>query len=399
LSDRALLVLLAAIAALGPIATNLYLPALPAVREHFDASVAAVQATFSISLVSFAIGILAWGPIADRYGRRTAVLSGLCIMVVGALVSLVAQDLRWLVAGRGIQAFGTATGIVVARAILSDLYPVERMSKALAQVTMVAVLGNALAPVFGGFITAGFGWRAIFAALLVTAAAIGIAAWRSLPETRPPTDRLPRGREMAATAWQLIRMPLFAGCVLQSAVIYATFLVFISLAPYVMVSAYGRPTTEFGFYYLFIAAGYFLGNLSVSRMMSHHDLHWMVVMGVLMSAAGAVVALVFVALGFTHPLWIFVPIGVYAYGQGLALPNVTATAVSLAPQHAGVASSTIGFLQQIIGALSVQWMGHFSTDTALPMMLFVAVVCVLGLGMLYVFPRVEAGNRGHSLGK
>jgi DHA1 family bicyclomycin/chloramphenicol resistance-like MFS transporter len=188
-------------------------------------------------------------------------------------------------------------------------------------------------------------------------------------------------------------MPLFAGCVLQSAVIYATFLVFISLAPYVMVSAYGRPTTEFGFYYLFIAAGYFLGNLSVSRMMSHHDLHWMVVMGVLMSAAGAAVALVFVALGFTHPLWIFVPIGVYAYGQGLALPNVTATAVSLAPQHAGVASSTIGFLQQIIGALSVQWMGHFSTDTALPMMLFVAIVCVLGLGMLYVFPRVEAGNR------
>ena len=396
MSDRALLVLLAAIAALGPIATNLYLPALPAVREHFDASVAAVQATFSISLVSFAVGILAWGPIADRYGRRTAVLSGLCIMVVGALISLVAQDLHWLVAGRGIQAFGTATGIVVARAILSDLYPVERMSKALAQVTMVAVLGNALAPVFGGFITAGFGWRAIFAALLVTAAAIGIAAWRSLPETRPPTDRLPRGREMAATAWQLIRMPLFAGCVLQSAVVYATFLVFISLAPYVMVSAYGRPTTEFGFYYLFIAAGYFLGNLSVSRMMSHHDLHWMVVTGVLMSAVGAVLALVFVVLGFTHPLWIFVPIGVYAYGQGLALPNVTATAVSLAPQHAGVASSTIGFLQQIIGALSVQWMGHFSTDTALPMMLFVAIVCVLGLGMLYVFPRVEAGNRGHS---
>jgi DHA1 family bicyclomycin/chloramphenicol resistance-like MFS transporter len=393
ISDRALLVLLAAITALGPIATNLYLPALPSVREYFDASVAAVQATFSISVISFAFGILAWGPFADRYGRRKAVLGGLAIMVAGSLVSLTAQNLGWLVAGRGIQAFGTATGIVVARAILSDLYPVERMSKALAQVTMVAVLGNALAPVFGGFITAGFGWRAIFAALLVTASAIGIAAWRSLPETRPPTDRLPRGREMAATAWQLIRMPLFAGCVLQSAVIYATFLVFISLAPYVMVSAYGRPTTEFGFYYLFIAAGYFLGNLSVSRMMSHHDLHWMVVMGVLMSAAGAAVALVFVALGFTHPLWIFVPIGVYAYGQGLALPNVTATAVSLAPQHAGVASSTIGFLQQIIGALSVQWMGHFSTDTALPMMLFVAIVCVLGLGMLYVFPRVEAGNR------
>ena len=103
-------------------------------------------------------------------------------------------------------------------------------------------------------------------------------------------------------------------------------------------------------------------------------------------------ALAFVALGLTHPLWIFVPIGVLSYGQGLALPNVTATAVSLAPQHAGVASSTIGFLQQLIGAACVQWMGHFPTDTALPMLVFCAACCVLGVGMLYVFPRVEAAG-------
>jgi len=364
------------------------------VREHFGASVAAVQATFSISLVSFAFGILAWGPIADRYGRRTAVLAGLGILVTGALVSLFAPTLGWLVAGRGIQAFGTATGIVVARAIVSDRYPVERMSRVLSQLTMVAVLGNALAPVFGGFLAAGLGWRSIFAALVLTAATIGMTAWRRLPETRAQHGPPPRGREMAATAWSLVRMPLFAGCVLQSAVVYATFLVFISLAPYVMVSALGRAPTEFGFYYLFIAVGYFLGNWSVARFMAHHDLHWMVVTGVLLAAAGAVAALVFVAFGLTHPLWIFVPITVLSYGQGLALPNVTATAVSLAPQHAGVASSTIGFLQQLIGAACVQWMGTFPTDTALPTLVFCAVVCVLGVAMLYVFPRVEAGMRG-----
>src|SRR5690606_37756468 len=128
---------------------------------------------------------------------------------------------------------------------------------------------------------------------------------------------------------------MFAGCVLQSTVIFATFLVFISLAPYVMVSAFGRPTTEFGFYYLFVAAGYFLGNWSVGRLMAHHDLHWMVVTGVMLSAAGAVAALVFVACGLDHPLWVFLPVGVLSFGQGLSLPNVTATAVSLAPEHAG----------------------------------------------------------------
>jgi DHA1 family bicyclomycin/chloramphenicol resistance-like MFS transporter len=392
-TDRALLLLLAAITALAPIATNLYLPALPAVREHFGGTVAEVQATFSVSLVTFACGILLWGPFSDRYGRRTAILAGLVILVAGAVLSLTATTLPALVAGRAVQAFGSATGLVVARAILSDLYPIERMSKALAQLTMVAVTGNALAPVIGGYLTAGFGWRSIFGAIVATAVVVAIAVWRGLPETRPPDAHAPRGREMARTAWSLVRMPMFAGCVAQSAVVYATFLVFISLAPYVMVTALGRPPTEFGYYYLFIAVGYFLGNWSVSRYMARHDLHWMVVRGVLLTAVGAVAALAFVALGLEHPLWIFVPIGVLSYGQGLALPNVTATAVSLAPRHAGVASSTIGFLQQMIGAGAVQWMGHSPTDTALPMLGFCAAACLAGLGMLYVFPRVEAGAR------
>jgi len=392
--DRSLVVMLAAVAALGPVATNLYLPALPAVREHFGASVAEVQATFSVSLVMFAFGILAWGPISDRYGRRIAVIGGLAIMVVGAIVSLASHSLGWLITGRALQAFGTATGIVTARAIISDLYPVEQMAKVLASITMVAVLGNSLAPVAGGLIAEGFGWRAIFAVLVIAAAVVAVAVWKRLPETRRPGAHPPRAREMAATAWSLLRMPMFTGCVLQSAVIYATFLVFISLAPYVMVSAFGRSTTEFGFYYLFIAVGYFLGNWSVRRLMARHDLHWMVVAGVLLTAGGAVAALACVALGLTHPLWIFVPIGVLSYGQGLALPNVTATAVSLAPQYAGVASSTIGFLQQIIGAAAVQWMGRFPTDTALPVLSFCAVACLLGVGMLYVFPRVQAGSSG-----
>lgn len=389
LTDRGLLLLLAAVTALGPIATNLYLPALPSVREYFGASVAAVQATFSVSLVTFALGILVWGPISDRYGRRNAVLYGLSIMIVGTIVCLGAQNLHWLIAGRALQAFGTATGLVTARAIVADLYPAERMAKLFASLTMVAVLGNSLAPVIGGFVATGLGWRAIFATLMLATLVVGTVAWRRLPETRRAGVHPPRAAEMLATTWSLSRDPLFAGCVLQGAVVYATFLVFISLAPYVMVSALGRPATEFGFYYLFIAAGYFLGNWSVGRLMGQRDLHWMVVSGVLLTVVGSCAALGFAALGLKHPLWIFVPMGVLAYGQGLALPNVTATAVSLSPEHAGVASSLIGFMQQMIGAVCVQLMGHFPTDTPMPSLVFCASACALGLAMLHVFPRVE----------
>lgn len=393
ISDRALLILLAAVTALGPITTNLYLPALPFVREHFDATVAEVQSTFSVALVTFSFGLLAWGPIADRFGRRSAILAGLFVHVVGACICLVAPTLGWLIVGRAIQAFGTATGMVVARAIVVDLYSVDRMVRVLASLTMVAVLGNSLAPVLGGFLATGLGWRSVFGVLVFAATVVGLFVWRRLPETRPSTARTPRVHEMAAVAWSLLHVPMFIGALLQGAAIYATFLVLLSLTPYVMISALGRPPTEFGLYYLFIAAGYFLGNWSVKQLMARHDLHWMVLVGVLLAAAGSLAALSFMALGLTHPLWLFVPMAVLAYGQGLSLPNVTATAVSLAPEQAGVASSTVGFLQQMIGAASVQWMGRFPTETAFPMLTFCVVVCLLALVMLYVFPRVEAGRR------
>jgi len=395
LNDRALLLLLAFIVAVGSIATNLYIPALPSVREYFGASVVQVQATFSVSLVTFAIGILAWGPISDRYGRRKAVLAGMAIVMVGAAIGLTAQSLGWLILGRAVQAFGTSVGIAVSRAIISDRFPSERMARAMAQLAIVSVLTNGLAPVLGGYLTAGLGWRSVFAALIVAASVPSYFAWKHLPETRVLSGGTPRGREMAGTALRLLRNPLYLSCVLQTSAAYAVFLVFISLVPYVMVGALGRPPTEYGFYYLFVAVGYVLGNLGVGRLSSRHGAHWMVVVGGCLQALGAVAALAFMAIGLKHPLWLFAPMGVLYVGQGLFMPNMSAIAVSLAPQHAGVGSSTLGFLQQILAALCVQLMGVTRTDSAVPMLTFCAVASLLQLAVLWLSPRIEAGRSRH----
>ena len=123
MNQRSLIYLLAFIVTIGSVATNIYLPALPVVREYFGSTVAQVQATFSIALLTFAIGMLFWGPFADRYGRRQAILAGVGLMAAGSIVCLFAPTLAWLIVGRGLLAFGTATGIAVSRTIVSDLYP------------------------------------------------------------------------------------------------------------------------------------------------------------------------------------------------------------------------------------------------------------------------------------
>jgi DHA1 family bicyclomycin/chloramphenicol resistance-like MFS transporter len=396
LNQRSLIVLLAFIVTIGSVATNLYIPALPAVRAYFAISVAEAQATFSVALIAFAIGILCWGPIADRYGRRRAILAGLAVMATGALIGMTAQNLGTLIVGRGVQAFGTATGIAVSRAIVSDLFPGERMARVLAQLAIVSVIASGLAPVAGGFLTEAFGWRSVFGALLVAGTAIAWFTWRHLPETRPAHHEPPRTRAMLGVAGQLARNPAYLSPVLQISAAFAQFLVFIAMAPYVM-GALGRPPTEYGLYYMLIAAGYALGNWSVTRFAARGP-DWTVRFGSALQVTGGIAALAFALAGLDHPLWIFLPMAVMLYGQGLFIPHLTAAAVSQAPAHsAGLGSSALGFVNQMIGAACVQAMGLQSTETAVPMLAFCAAAGLLQVAVMLMTPRTIDGilRRSH----
>jgi DHA1 family bicyclomycin/chloramphenicol resistance-like MFS transporter len=392
LNQRSLIFLLAIIVTIASVSTNIYLPALPAVREYFDATIAEAQTTFSVALLTFAIGMLFWGPLADRYGRRVAILAGVGLMAAGSLACLFATSLSWLILGRGVLAFGTATGIAVARTVVSDLFP-DRMARTLAQLAIVAVVTSASAPVIGGFLTSWLGWRSVFGAQIVMAVVVAWLTWKHLPETRPATTQPPAVLEMVRVAHRLVNKPLYLSCVLQSSAAYSMFVVFISLAPYVMVTAMGRSATEYGLYYPLISLGYVLGNLALGRF-SARGQHWMIVFGASVQMMAALAAVAFVALGLHHPLWIFVPMGVLYFGQGLFMPHLTAIAVNMAPSHAtGVGSSTLGFLNQFASAVCVQAMGLVGAETAMPMLLFCAVAALFQLAVIRLSPRLETRGR------
>ena len=375
LSERGLIALLAAATAVGPLALNIYLPVLPAVRAEFGVSVAAASVSVSAPLLAFAVGLLAWGPLSDRHGRRPVLLLGLAINVAGSLVALLAPALLWLTIGRLVQALGSAAGVTVARAVTGDLFSREKMARMIAYLTMVMLMANSLAPAAGGALDGIAGWRSVFVLLSLASGLVWLAAWRLLPETRAEEHRHDSRQLLEATRL-LVVSPSFLALAFISGAIYAEFFVFVSLMPYIFGQALGHSPAEYGLWYLVIAAGYFAGNWSVTHYAAKVGVHRLLAVGVAASALAGLAGWGLARLGFWQPAWIFAPWFLISFGQGLALPSLTASAVALAPRSAGVAAGLLGFAQQVVGALAVQAMALTSVATPLPVATFTALTAL-----------------------
>src|SRR5476651_2538226 len=179
----ALTVLLAALSAIGPLTTDMYLPSLPDIARLLGASTAQVQLTISAYLFGFAIGQILYGPLADRHGRKPVLLAAMGLYCAASLACALSTSIEMLIAARALQALGGAGGIVLARAIVRDLYSGARAGRELSLMGSVMALAPVLAPLAGGLLQTGFGWRAIFVTL-VLAAIIGLAVvWTRMPET------------------------------------------------------------------------------------------------------------------------------------------------------------------------------------------------------------------------
>jgi DHA1 family bicyclomycin/chloramphenicol resistance-like MFS transporter len=372
-----LIAILAAVTATGPFAMQIFLPALPAIQTSFGVSAGVAQPTLSVSMIAIALATLIYGPLSDRFGRRPTLLLGLGIFLFGSLLCVLAHNVEMLIAARVIQAAGGAAGMVIARAVARDHYGPQGAANVIARLTIVMVVAPMVAPAIGGFIVDVASWRVIFGVVAIAGVVVVAAVLLMFEESHRAEDHMDSAAGMLRGFAQLLGSKRFIAIALYPAFSSTIFFAFISGAPYVMVELLHRPATEYGLYFILVSAGFMTGDCAAVRFSGRFDTFQLMRTGMLISLAGMVVVIVFVAADMLTPLTLFVPVLFTQLGQGLGMPNAQAAAINVFPLRAGTASALTSFSQMLSAAAASQIVGILHNGTPWPL-LFVMLFGVLG---------------------
>ena len=387
-SSRVMLMLLVAMTGVAPISLYLLVPALPKLAQTFGRDISIAQMTVSLYMVGIACSQIIMGPLSDKFGRRPVLLAGLALMVAASFACIFAESLPQLIAARFLQALGGATGMVVSRAIIRDLYSRERISSMISLVIAVMMIAQMLSPLTGGLIETAFGWRAIFYGITAGSLAVTTGIALALPETR--RDRSEAGG-FRGDVGNLLASRAFVGYMLCQVLASQIIFAFAGGGPYIVVTQMGRTSAEYGAWFASTGFAYLIGNLCCVRFAPRHRLDRLIWFGLALQLAGTGLNLAWSLAGLHHtPAFLFGTQMIVMFGNAFVMSNSAAGAISIRPEAAGTASGAMGFLQMGIGSLVSQfgaWCGgHFQTTLPLTSA-FVVLSIACASTMIVLVPR------------
>jgi DHA1 family bicyclomycin/chloramphenicol resistance-like MFS transporter len=358
-----MIVILGALVALGPLTIDMYLPALPKIADELSVSSSVAQLTLTGTLAGLALGQLIVGPLSDSVGRRRPLMAGIVLHMLASLLCVLAPNITVLGVGRGLQGMGAAAAMVVAIAVVGDLFDESAAATVLSRLMLVLGVAPVLAPSLGAAILLGATWHWVFAALIVLAGALLLLAALALPETLPVSHRRPlRVRSIAATYVEMLRDVKFVILVLVGALSMSGLFAYIAGASFVLQGRYGLDQQTFALVFgagavALIGATQF-NVVLLKRFRPQAIMLWALVAS---SVAGAV----FVGLSVTHVgglAGFVLPVWSILAAMGLVIPNAPAVALSRHPDAAGTAAALLGAAQFGLGAALAPMVGVLGND-------------------------------------
>lgn len=372
--------LLALITLSGTLGMHVFVPALPAAAASLGATPPALQFTISGYILGLAVGQLAYGPLADRYGRRPVLVGGLALYSAAGVACALSGSVSVLIAARVLQALGGCTGLVIGRAMVRDTAAGGDATRRMALVNLVVTAGPGIAPLVGGMLAATLGWRSIFVAtcaLGIVNLVLTLSRVRETAKLGAATD----ARFVLVNYGKLIRSPAFLCYAVGGACATTSWYAFVSAAPFIFVNQLHRPTAEVGVWLATIVVFLWLGSVAASRLALSITGHRMLTLANGISLTGAVVLVGTVASGYWGLGSIVAAMCLFALGVGMSAAPALVEAVSVNTNVIGSASGLYGFVQMLMGAFCVMLAG-IGSDPALSAALILLGASLLALVLL-----------------
>jgi len=376
---RYLTFVLGILTAFGPMSIDMYLPAFPQIARELGVQAGGVEFTLAIYLIFVAASQLFYGTLSDRLGRRRPLMFGCALYALGSLGCSMASSLEMLIAARAVQAMGGAAGMVIARAVVRDLYDHKQSAHVFSQLMIVMAAAPILAPWVGGQVLTFGSWRLIFYVLAGFGVLCFLLAALAVPESHPPVNRTTAGlRKSLRTFGALLRHRSFVGYSLVAGFTSGGNFAYITGSAFVYITVFGVSTQNFS---------YFFGANAFSLIVASQMNRWLLrrfhpeqilerALSIsLVSSASVLILCGLTGVGGIEVLAVL--IFVCFLCSGTAFPNVAATAMAPFGRNAGSASALLGTVQFAIGGLAGATVGIWYDGTALPMTGTLAA-CVLG---------------------
>lgn len=376
-------VILGLLSCVGPLAIDMYLPALPQVATGLDGSIASAQMTITAYFIAFGVVQLFYGPLSDMYGRKPPLLAGLTLFIIGSLGCAFAPDVSWLIVARFVQGLGGAAVMVIPRAIIRDMHTGAQATRLMALVMLVISVSPMLAPLAGSGLIALGDWRLIFLVLAVLAVLSILLTLFLQPETLAPEHRVPVSLKAIASGGKtLFTDPVFMGLTFVGGFGMASFFVFLASASFVYTGYYGLSPVGFSIAFALNALGFFSASQFAATLAERFGLIPMLTWAVSGFLGATLALLALVSFGVDQLEVVIVMLILANACLGLVIPTTMVMALDDHGDIAGLASSLGGMLQMFAGGLMIVLVGPFFDGTPLPMVTAIAICAVIAFVLM-----------------
>ncbi|UCV08681.1 multidrug effflux MFS transporter [Dechloromonas denitrificans] len=373
------LAILSALLSFASISTDLYLPALPAIAAELQEDAGTIELTISGYLVGFSLGQLFWGPIGDRYGRRLPIMVGLLLFIIGSAGCATSTTVTAMIGWRIVQALGACASVVLARAMIRDLYVGHQAARMLSSLMTVMAIAPLIGPSLGGGILHVASWRFIFWSLV----GVGIAtlwALRALPETLPEERRSRQTIPSAMAHYgQLLRSRQILGYAGAGGFFYGGMFAYIAGTPSAYISYYRVSPQCYGLLFALGIVGIMLTNHLNSRWVASFGIDHLLRYGAAAAAISGGLLAVTTGIGVGGLIGLLIPLFLFVSATGFIVANSIVGALGSYPERAGAVSALVGTIQYGTGIFGSALVGFFADGTPWPM---AWIIAAFGTGSL-----------------